>query len=69
MTRGETKLGTVFVTSPIKDGFPNSRTDTLTANVFVGDEIFKVSSFSNDWSHDDGESGNADDAALVIDSE
>ena len=66
---GKTKFGTVFGAGPVEYGVPEGRADTLTANAFVGDEILEIGGFSDDWSHDDGEGGDADDAALVIDSE
>lgn len=69
MAGGETEFGAVFCTSPVEHGVPKGGTDTLTANAFVGDKIFKVGDTTDDGSHDDGKSGDADDMVVVVESE
>lgn len=68
MTGGEAELGAMMVASPVKHGFPEGSTNSLATDGAVGDEIFEVGNFADNWPHNDTESGDALDLASVVDS-
>ena len=62
-TGGEIEFGTMFGVSPGEHGLPESATDALPATSFVGDKIFEIGDFADDWPHDDRKRGDANDFA------
>ncbi len=69
MTGGEVEFGAVLLLCPFEHSFPERGADTLTADGFICDEIFEIGCFADDGAHNDGEGGDADDFAVVVDSE
>lgn len=67
MARGETELGAAFPFGPRKHGGPKDAAEAVATSRFVDNEIFEISDFADDGSHDDGEGGDTIDFAIVID--
>ena len=65
----EIEFGAAVSFSPGKHGFPKFAANALAAARCVGDKIFEIGDFSDNWPHDDGKSGDALDFAGIVDGE